>query len=157
MRTLLAATAAAVTALVIGTAGTASAEPVNDPPGVVAVNPATPGSVTASARGAMFEDHAPITAQIDGGGSDVSPLSETCLSFEGHQACFEDYGDKFRVYEGKKDGASALAFWKTNYGDFGYCYNSNKAGTWHTCNYNLREAAGSPGRPATTISPRMAL
>lgn len=149
MRTLLAATATAVTALVIGTAGMASAEPTSDPPAVVSVNPATASSVAVPGGGVLFDDLAPIYRQLTdraksatrGGGSDVSPLSQECSLPDavGNKTCFEDYGDKFRVYDGKKDGASAIAVWATDYGRAGQCISTLGGGTWGECNYDMRE------------------
>lgn len=81
-------------------------------------------------------------AEVSGpDGSEFELLWESCLTqgSTGNVACFEDYGDKFNVYDGSADGASAAAYWWTSYGRSGICYNSSGAGTWAQCNYDMRE------------------
>lgn len=64
-----------------------------------------------------------------------------CSPFDAkhNQTCFEDSGDKFYVYDGTADGASAAADWWTDYGRFGTCWNSLGAGKRAECNYDMRE------------------
>lgn len=73
--------------------------------------------------------------------ADVAPMVSSCLqqASTGNSACFEDVGDRFDVYDGSADGKSAVAYWWTDYGRSGFCYNSNGAGTWATCNYDMAE------------------
>ncbi|GAA4991093.1 hypothetical protein GCM10023317_18160 [Actinopolymorpha pittospori] len=130
MRILLAAVVAAVAALVLAIPGAASAAPTKDSSGVVVVDPATVDSITYGSKSNGPDD-----------GSDVEPLWERCLvqGSTGNEACFEDYGDKFNVYDGDSDGASAAAYWWTDSGRSGICYNAHQAGSWAQCNYDMRE------------------
>jgi len=128
-RTLVAALATAA-ALLFVPATAASAGPAKGSSGVVVVDPTTAEAETQGTR-----------SNGPGGDSEVSPLWQACLvqSSTGNEACFEDYGDKFYVYDGDTDGASAAAYWWTDYGRSGICYNSNGAYTWAECNYDMRE------------------
>jgi len=46
-------------------------------------------------------------------GSGGPQISEPCASNEsGAKACFVKYGDYIWVYDGAKDGQSAVAYWK---------------------------------------------
>jgi hypothetical protein len=125
--TRVAILSAASIMLLFVSATTASAEPTSD---VEVVDPATADSETEGTE-----------VRGPGSGSGFELLWESCLtqSSTGNIACFEDYGDKFYVYDGDADGASAAAYWWTNYGRSGVCYNSNQAGTWAECNYDMRE------------------
>jgi hypothetical protein len=121
---------AASTMLLFVSATATSAEPAKAPPGAEVVDPSTADSETEG-------------TEVSGpdNGSEFELLWESCLTqgSTGNIACFEDYGDKFYVYDGDADGASAAAYWWTDYGRSGICYNSNQAGTWAECNYNMRE------------------
>jgi hypothetical protein len=43
------------------------------------------------------------------------------------------------VYDGERDGNSAVARWWTSAGADGYCRNSSGVGTWRRCDYEFRE------------------
>jgi hypothetical protein len=115
--------------LLFATATVASAEPDKAPADVEVINPDTADSETQGAK-------------VNRPGGDAE-LAARAVCHEQHSnrnfACFDPDGDWFSVYDGKADGASAAAFWWTDYGRSGICYNSNEAGTWADCNYNMRE------------------
>jgi len=135
IRTSLAALFAAVTAAAF-MAAPASAAPSGTANGsgtaetTVAVDPASVDTIAYGAKSSAPE-----------GAAEIGLLWERCLiqGSTGNQACFEDYGDWFHVYDGDSDGASAAAYWWTDYGRSGICYNSEGAGTWASCNYNMDE------------------
>ncbi|MFE3323335.1 hypothetical protein [Streptomyces sp. NPDC059176] len=62
-----------------------------------------------------------------------------CIESTGVLSCFDKAGDKVLVKDTRGDGKSAVALWRTNYGRSGACRNKLGAGTWATCNYNMRE------------------
>jgi hypothetical protein len=128
-RPWIAVLCAASIMLLLATATKASAEPAKAPE-VMVVKPAITASETDGAK-----------VSPPGGDTESEPQWLSCLTqgSTGNIACFESYGDKFYVYDGNSDGASAVAYWWTNYGAVGLCYNSHGAGNWAVCNYDMRE------------------
>lgn len=57
----------------------------------------------------------------------------------GAEACFQPYGDKVWVADYRANGYSAAAYWKTDYGRTGTCYDGTVDKNWHVCDYNMRE------------------
>lgn len=116
-------------ALLLATTMAASADPDQARPDVAVTGPAT-ADTEAGGSGISHPDE----------GSASEPEWERCLADpDGNMACFDDYGDRFIVYDGEDDGASAAADWWTDYGREGVCYNSMGYGTEDVCNYNMRE------------------
>ncbi|MEV1011919.1 hypothetical protein [Streptomyces sp. NPDC049881] len=83
-------------------------------------------------------------ALIAGG---LSAGSASAASFCDHlqrgwgSACFESWGDLFKVRDGKADGYRVVAIWETDYGRSGECHNATGANpsNWVTCNYDMKE------------------
>jgi len=122
---------AAIIMLLFVAATAKPTDPVKPPSGLTVIDPADAESVT---EGDQIV--APAGNQLERFLELHSCLAENST---GNNACFEDYGDKFLVFDGKADGASAAVYWKTSYGRSGICYNSHGAGTLSQCNYNMRE------------------
>ena len=66
-------------------------------------------------------------------------LESKCVSDNYVTSCFEYHGDDFWVYDGEKDGRSAVVIWWTSYGRTGTCRNKKGYGTWHECKYDMKE------------------
>lgn len=71
----------------------------------------------------------------------ISPATQFyCVdNNHGAKACFQPYGDKVWVADYLANGYSAAAYWKTDYGRTGTCYDSTVDRNWHVCDYNMRE------------------
>lgn len=76
------------------------------------------------------------------------PSGSPCLAITGATVCFETEGDDFHVYDSESDHASARANWYVNYDrETPHCTNSNGAGTWHECKFDMREGYEVCWRP----------
>jgi hypothetical protein len=138
---LLAVAAAVTTLMMVMLPSTASAEP-------------NPGDVTAE-RTVMAVDVA-VDRELDFAvRGTLPPRSElTCrISDEPARAevCYEKNGDRWWVWDGQADGASALVFW-FNYPEGGaaregFCVNSLGHGVWGQCNKNYGENSELEGYP----------
>ncbi|WP_076261940.1 hypothetical protein [Intrasporangium flavum] len=54
-------------------------------------------------------------------------------------SCYDRKYDNFWVYDGVKDGNSAVVRWSTQTGGSGSCRNAQGVGTWQRCSYDLAE------------------
>lgn len=67
--------------------------------------------------------------------------TDVCTSnFQGY-ICFQKYGDNFFVVDQSEDSASAAAYFETDYGRDGACYNPYGQGHAGVCNLDLKEGA----------------
>ena len=67
--------------------------------------------------------------------------TDVCTSnFQGY-ICFQKYGDNFFVVDQREDSASAAAYFETDYGRNGACFNPYGQGHAGVCNLDLKEGA----------------
>ncbi len=67
--------------------------------------------------------------------------TDVCTSnFQGY-ICFQKYGDNFFVVDQREDRASAAAYFETDYGRDGACFNPYGQGHAGVCNLDLKEGA----------------
>jgi len=67
------------------------------------------------------------------------PLECRYDTANGVESCFEVDGDDFWVKDTRADGGSARVAWIDDWGSSVYCTNSNGAGKWKECNYDMPE------------------
>lgn len=65
-------------------------------------------------------------------------------------SCYDRKYDNFWVYDGEKDGYSALVKWRAQTGGTNTCRNAKGVGTWKRCAHNLLERRPNGARNHVT-------